>query len=1273
MDNDSHLNSRNFDFLAGGGEMGERMRALDWRKTPLGAAENWPQSLKTIVRVMLDSRYAMWMLWGPQLTFFCNDAYLPTVGIKRDWVLGARSDKVWEEIWPEIGPRIHRVLVEGRATWDEGLPLVLERSGFREETYHTFSYSPIYDDDSRIAGMLCVVTEVTDRVIGERRLRVLRDLAASPRAEATEEACKRLINVLANNPLDVTFASLYLLDPTQERLSLTHHCGILPEHLLPAQIELADRSELWPIRETIRSGMPQIVELPKRRLESIASGPWPDSIQQAMILPVKQASLMSSGVLIAGLSPLRPLDEGYRGFLDLIVRQFAAAIADAEAYEAERARSDALAEIDRAKTAFFSNVSHEFRTPLTLLLGPLEEALQKPSVGLRGEALDSAHRNALRLLRLVNTLLDFSRIEAGRAQAHYVPIDLAAATLELAGVFRSAMDRAGLRYSVTCNALPERVFVDREMWEKIVLNLVSNAFKYTLDGEIRVEVNTSGAGAELVVADTGTGIPAEALPQLFNRFYRVPGAGGRTYEGSGIGLSLVRELVRLHGGSIEVESHVGKGSVFRVSIPFGTAHLPQTQVAQEDGRPASAGGAQAFVAEAQRWLPELTNLEQSGTFLALARSEPPLGTIDPINKPAVLLVDDNRDMREYVTRLLEPRFVVSAVPDGQSALDLIDSGVRPDLVLSDVMMPRLDGFGLLKALRARPPTETTPVIFLSARAGEEARIEGFDIGADDYLIKPFSARELIARIETHIRLSRLRRSAIEHIKMSEERLRIAIDEAGMGTWNLDLKTQELRWSRSHYTLLGFEPDESNLATHAMWRSRIYPADLGMVEAALAQSRDAQTLYSQEYRIIRADTGAVRWLRVLGRFLYDESGVPTRSVGVAFDDTDRKVAEIALRDADQRKDVFLATLAHELRNPLAPIRNAAQLLGSPKLGSEQLQWVQSVIQRQVKHLAWLLDDLLDVARITQGKLELKRQLITLKSVVDAAVEVARPLLDSKGHHFVVALPAQPVTLDADPLRLSQVLSNLLTNAAKYTGAGGHIALSGCIEKGALSLSIKDDGIGIPAESLGGIFAMFSQVEGAAVHSEGGLGIGLALVSGITELHGGTVEAKSEGLGFGSEFVVRLPVITADAVATPAADEDVPAPIGRRVLIADDNQDAADSLAMYLEMAGHDVRVVHDGRSALSVARAFRPDTALLDIGMPQLDGYEVAQALRQEPWGARITLIALTGWGQEDDRQRAIAAGFDRHLTKPVDPDALVSLIASPQGKEEGERAERRRL
>jgi PAS domain S-box-containing protein len=600
--------------------------------------------------------------------------------------------------------------------------------------------------------------------------------------------------------------------------------------------------------------------------------------------------------------------------------------------------------------------------------------------------------------------------------------------------------------------------------------------------------------------------------------------------------------------------------------------------------------------------------------------------------------------------------VVSA-EDGQHALELLDSGVRPDLVLSDVMMPRLDGFGLLKALRSRPLSDTTPVIFLSARAGEEARIEGFDVGADDYLIKPFSARELISRVDTHIRLGRLRRAAIEHIKASEERLRIAIDEAGMATWDLDVRTRELRWSRSHYTLLGLVPEESNLATYEMWHARVHPADLATVETALSDSRESRSLFSQEYRIIRADTGAVRWLRVLGRFLYDESGLPVRNVGVVFDDTDRKSAEIALFEADRRKDVFLATLAHELRNPLAPIRNAAQMLGSQKLGPEQLQWAQSVIQRQVKHMAWLLDDLLDVARITQGKLGLKKQHITLNGAVDSAVEAARPLLDRKSHRFAVTLPSEPVTLVADPLRLSQVLSNLLTNAAKYTDAGGLIALSGRIEGGILVLSVKDNGIGIPAESLNGIFSMFSQVEGAAARSEGGLGIGLALVRGLIELHGGTVEAKSEGLGRGSEFVVKLPIETPDSAAMIPVDRTVSAPVGRRILVADDNQDAADSLAMILELGGHDVRVVHDGRAALSVAQSFRPDTALLDIGMPNLNGYEVAQALRQEQWGSGITLIALTGWGQESDRQKAIEAGFDRHLTKPIDPDALEALLS----------------
>jgi PAS domain S-box-containing protein len=1254
-----------FEFLAGGGEMGERMRALDWSRTPLGPVTGWPQSLKTIIRVMLDSRYAMWMLWGPDLTFFCNDAYLPTVGMKRDWVLGSRSDKVWEEIWSDIGPRIQRVLEDEQATWDEGLPLFLERYGFKEETYHTFSYSPIYDDDSRIAGMLCVVTEVTDRVIGERRLGVLRDLAACPRAETTEEACKQLIGVLAGNPFDVVFASLYLVEPTKDRLVLAQHFGDLPNVWLPQHMDIGAAgagghgcAHLWPIGEALDSGKTIVVDLARSDAEPVSSPLWPDRIRQALAMPIRQGPSTSVALLIAGVSPRRPLDDAYRGFFDLLVRQFAAAIADAQAYEAERARAEALAEIDRSKTTFFSNVSHEFRTPLTLLIGPLEEALSRPQEGLKGDALDSAHRNALRLLRLVNTLLDFSRIEAGRSQARYAPTDLAAATQDLASVFRAAMTHAGLRYSVTCHPLPELVFVDRDMWEKIVLNLVSNAFKYTLHGEVRVELSSGDSGAELVVADTGTGIPSEALPHLFDRFYRVPGAHGRTHEGSGIGLSLVRELVKLHGGSIDVESQVGHGSVFRVRVPYGSTHLPTSQIIETRDPPAGSSVAHAFIEEAERWLPE-PRVGQNSSLPAHASAVPASSQSD-WRKPTVLLVDDNRDMRDYVSRLLTSRFRVVAAEDGERALALIDSGIRPDVVLSDVMMPRLDGFGLLKSLRARSLTQDLPVIFLSARAGEEARIEGFDVGADDYLVKPFSARELVTRVETHVRLNQLRRSTVELVKVSEERLRLAIEEAGMGTWDLDLRTNQARWSRSHYELLGYSPpsDMSQLATFDMWINRVHPEDLTSVQNALMNARDTQTLYSQEYRIIRADTGAVRWLRALGRFLYDDSGVPVRSVGVDFDDTDRKTAEIALRDADHRKDVFLATLAHELRNPLAPIRNAAQMLGSATVAPEQLQWAQAVIQRQVKHMALLLDDLLDIARITRGKLELKRSRVTLNSVIDLAVEAARPLLDSKSHEFIVTLPAAVVTLDADPMRLSQVVSNLLTNAAKYTDAGGHITLSGRVEGNVLLLSVKDDGIGIPAEALAGIFGMFAQVESAAARSEGGLGIGLALVYGLTELHGGTVEAHSDGSGHGSEFIVKLPIVTVDAATAVSSETPTASSIGRRILVADDNRDAADSLAMILEMAGHDVRVVHDGRSALSVAHSFRPDAVLLDIGMPQLNGYEVARALRQEPWGPDLVLVALTGWGQESDRQQAADAGFDRHFTKPVDPDALEVFLAT---------------
>nr|WP_263971648.1 ATP-binding protein [Leptolyngbya ohadii] len=419
-----------------------------------------------------------------------------------------------------------------------------------------------------------------------------------------------------------------------------------------------------------------------------------------------------------------------------------------------------MAELDRAKTTFFSNVSHEFRTPLTLMLGPAEDALSdrdEPLLPNQQQRIEVIQRNGLRLLKLVNTLLDFSRIESDRISAVYEPTDLATLTAELASVFRSAIERAKLRLVVDCPPLHEPIYVDREMWEKIVLNLISNAFKFTFTGTITVRLHLVGNHVELAVQDTGIGIPAVEMGHLFERFYRVKGAQGRTFEGSGIGLSLVQELVKLHSGTVEVSSVEGEGSCFHVLIPTGCAHLPAERIGATRTLASTATGASPYVEEALRWLPQENESTQAITRQE-ERETPFAPTYAHTSSSAssrILLVDDNADMRGYLKRLLTQRWQVETAANGAIALDMIQQQL-PDLVLTDVMMPEVDGFQLLKTLRADPITQSIPIILLSARAGEEATVEGLEAGADDYLIKPFSARELVARVETQLQMSQLR-------------------------------------------------------------------------------------------------------------------------------------------------------------------------------------------------------------------------------------------------------------------------------------------------------------------------------------------------------------------------------------------------------------------------------------------------------------------------------------------------------------------------------------
>ncbi|HET7113712.1 MAG TPA: GAF domain-containing sensor histidine kinase, partial [Pyrinomonadaceae bacterium] len=520
-------------FLSGGGEMGARMRAFDWSTSPVGPAADWPQGLKTAVSICIGSRYPIVIWWGnPEYTMFYNDGYIPVLGVtKHPGWLGRSGKDCWKEIWSTVGPMLEGVFETGVATWSEDLLLVMERNIPREENYFTFSYSPIRDDAGKVPGIFCACYESTGQVIGERRLRTLRDLGRTVmEVKSAEEACAAAARTLESNPHDVPFALLYLLDDKAQNARLIATTGFEDTAKgIPEQVAL-NESAAWPFVSVLESGVGEVVSDLTARFGALPGGPWPESPEAAYVLPIAVPGVAKpTGFLVGGLSPRRVIDADYRSFFDLIAGHVGTAIANARAYQEERKRAEALAEIDRAKTTFFSNVSHEFRTPLTLMLGPLEEALTEAALlpEVR-ERLDVAHRNSVRLLKLVNTLLDFSRIEAGRIEAVYEPVDLCTLTMELASMFRSAIEKAGLTLIVDCQPLSTPVYVDREMWEKIVFNLLSNAFKFTFEGGIKISLKENGDRIELAVSDTGTGIPQDELQHLFERFHRVKGARGRS-------------------------------------------------------------------------------------------------------------------------------------------------------------------------------------------------------------------------------------------------------------------------------------------------------------------------------------------------------------------------------------------------------------------------------------------------------------------------------------------------------------------------------------------------------------------------------------------------------------------------------------------------------------------------------------------------------------------------------------------------------------------------
>ncbi|HEX6902985.1 MAG TPA: chemotaxis protein CheB [Thermoanaerobaculia bacterium] len=888
--------------FAGPGEARAALRAIDWTATPLGPVSEWSQSLRATVRAVLDCRFPMFAMWGPEHVQIGNDAYTPTLGTKALQGLPARV--TWAEIWDFVRLQLEQVRRTGEAIYREDQLFEPNRRGFVEEAYFTYCYSPLYDDAGAVAGILNTSTETTVRVLADRRLATLRALSvAGTGVERAMQVCERAAGAFAENPHDLPFALLYLYDRAATRASLSASAGVeAGSPAAPHSVDLRGGHPAWPFARAAIEGESVFVDDVAKRLPGFHAGPWPEPPKSALLLPLRPvADEPPVGVLVAGLSPRLPFDTRYREFCDLVTQQVAASLVEARTRGWERERLQRLAELDRVKTEFFQNVSHEFRTPLTLLLAPLEEALRSRDdlpPRLAGE-LDVAARNARRLLQLVDTLLDFSQMEAGRLSARFEPTDLATLTAGVASVFRGAAERSGLALRVDCPPLPNPVWVDRRMWEQVVSNLLSNALKHTFEGEIAVELRALPMHAELVVRDTGVGIPEAELPHLFKRFHRVRGARARTYEGSGIGLALVDELVRRHHGRVRVQSREAgpdggpSGTTFTVWVPL------IRRGSLEEGREEESGEARpmvaaALAAEAASWAGDGGSEEPQPAEVVEGPLGRPGGEGLQARAPGarVLVVDDNADLRAYLGRLLAPHWTVETAADGAEALALARAN-RPDLILADVMMPNLDGFELLQEVRRDEALKTTPVVLVTARAGEEAAVEGRLAGADDYLAKPFSARELVARVGTQLELARVRREATaaiaererrtaEDLRDSEERFSALVEAAARTVWVTDARGEVHEDSPSCRAFTGQTFEEWR---GWGWLDAVHPDDRERAGRNWRSSVERGLPVDIRFRLWHAASGTWRLTHVRAIPLHEGDGTIRGWVGMNTDITE----------------------------------------------------------------------------------------------------------------------------------------------------------------------------------------------------------------------------------------------------------------------------------------------------------------------------------------------------------------------------------------------------
>ncbi|MGA7109726.1 MAG: ATP-binding protein [Terracidiphilus sp.] len=1142
--------------------MAARMRALDWSTTALGTVEQWQHALRTSLRIVLGGGYAMGIFWGPDFTFLYNDAYIPLIGTKHPSVLGRHCRELYPEAWDFVKAIFDEVVREQKASFLADQPAPINRSNYLEDCYFTMSISPIPDDSRNAGGVLVTVLETTERVLEERRRHLLSDLASrAAGARSEEEVWLVSAETLGENCLSLPFAFLYEYRPSEHQAYLAGASVESDEALRPAVIDCRNEN-LWRFDPALaKDGV--LVELGSRASGVPVPG-WPDTPKEACVVPIRLGEHGDVlGFFVAGIHPGRAFDDAYRQFVYRITEQITIGLASARAYEQERQRAEALAELDRAKTTFFSNVSHEFRTPLTLMLGPLDEVLPEASERLspeHHELLVAARRNGLKLLKLVNTLLDFSRIEAGRVQASYQPTDLATFTTEIASAFDSAMKNAGLRFSVQCLPIADPVYVDRDMWEKIVLNLLSNAFKFTFEGEVALKLKSVDGAVELQVRDTGVGIPEEHREQVFERFHRIESSQARTYEGTGIGLALVQELVKLHGGSVRVESEVGAGSAFTVTIPTGKEHLPPEQIRAAQSLASTTIRAEAYVDEAREWPGNQSGAAVDAATLpkqaSLARRLEPLSSG---KRELIVLADDNADMRQYLTRLLGERYEVHTAADGRQALEATRRW-RPALVLADVMMPHLDGFGLLRAIRDDSALAGTPVVLLSARAGEESRVEGLEADADDYLIKPFAARELLARVAAHVKMATLRRETAEReermrseaelerakLQASEERLAVTsrlYGELQRADAELQLQVELLQQLPVSAWTLNPDgtPDFVNqvwlefagqtldfVRSHPeAWMNAVHPEDREMAAKSFWEGVRSGTGFAFETRALRAQDGTYRWHLQQAVALRDSEGKVLKFAGTTTEIDDQKRTEEALRQAQgdlarinrvTTMGELTASLAHEISQPITGAMTNANV-GLRKLAGDNpnLDEVRGAFAKIVRDIQ-RATEIISRIRSQFEKGAPNQESLNVNEIISGTIALLRD--EAVRHNILVrtALTADLPQIIGDRVQLQQVAMNLIVNSIEamkdVDGTRELVIKSERAENEQILVNVSDTGPGIPPHLAERVFDPFFTTK---AH---GTGMGLRISRSIIESHGGRLWAVGSP-GRSATFQFTLP--------------------------------------------------------------------------------------------------------------------------------------------------------